>query len=308
MKQFFDDRPLEDLYKALDNFKLFLSKIADIKDSRELFDKIEDYWKKEIGFFMFLTSPAELKTTESFYRIRLDTGDINSQLIQEFGIPPVKSTTAFQRANIPNYPVLYCGISMDVAAFETLHKAEFKEKYFYLSKWSINTNISTYTSHFLFKESLKSDLNENAKSIQHYTDHIFESLPTDQKLSPEQKGFVNAYVKFITNEFLNENNYALSSYVGHKHLYASHNLRSSILYYPSIKKKHFGFNAAINPNFASQYLKLDKVYYCKVLNIDNDTENIEISFLKIGLPNHTQLIWRNLSKNDFEEIKKEYKK
>lgn len=305
MKQFFDGKSLDDLYKALDNFKTYLLSIKDIGDPAERFKKIEDFWKNEIGFFIFLTSPTDLKNTDSFFRIRVDTGDINSQLIQEFGAPPVKATTTFQRANIPYFPVMYCGASMDVAAFESLHRPEFNQKNFYLSKWTIRESISTLTTHFLFKESIKSDLSESAKNIQHYTNHIYETLTVDQEMTPEQKQFFETYIKFTVSEFLNETNYTLSSYIGHSVLYANHNMRSSILYYPSIKKKHFGFNAAINPNFASQHLRLEKIYYCKVLNIDNDKENIEINFIKIGIPNQTQIIWRNLTDKDFEDIKNE---
>lgn len=307
MKQFFEGKSLEELYKALDNFKIYLSIIADIKDPAELFDKIESFWKKEIGFFIFLTAPTtELKTSQSYFRIRIDTGDINSQLIQEFGTPPVKATTAFQRANIPNFPVMYCGASIDVAAFESLHKPEFIDKNFYLSKWAITKNISTATTHFLFKESIKSDLSENAKNIQEHTNRVYDTLTAGESLTPEQKKFINSYVTFIVSEFLNETNYVLSSYIGHSVLYANHNMRSSIIYYPSIKKKHFGFNAAINPNFASQYLKLEKIYYCKVLKIDVEKENIEISFSKIGIPSHSQIIWNNLSALDFQDIKNDY--
>ncbi len=298
IKEIIEEKPLHELYKSLDNFKSTILTLKDIKDSKILFDRIEQFWKKEIGFFIFIIKPTELKTTSAFYRIRIDENNINPHLIQEFGVPPVSISNNYQRANIPKHPVFYSSLSMDVAIFESLHKPEYKNKNFYLSKWILNKDMNILTTQYLFKDSIKSDLKNNSIQIQDATTNLFKGLNNDQK------EFVDKYIEFIVNEFLNENSYALSCYIGHKQLYAEHSMISSILFYPSIKKQHNGINAAMNPNFSNQNLRLEKIYHCKVT--DNTFEEIKVAFLNIGILKENQIIWRNISDDDMIEINKEY--
>ncbi len=305
MKQFFEGKLLEDLYKGLENFKIYISKLNLDDDFNLLFQEIERIWKSEIGFFLLLANETNLNIFDSYYRVRVDTGNINSQLIQEFGVPPVSISKSYKRANVAGFPVFYCSPAIDVAVFETLHDAKFKNAFFYLSKWSTERNLNTLTTHFLFKESLKSELSNDAKNINHHTSKLMEQISSEQRLSKEQQAFIDAYIQFVANEFLNEKNYALSSYVGHSTLYANHNMRSSMLFYPSVKKQHNGLNIAVNPNFAARHLKLDKVYYCKVT--DNSDSNIKINIFQVGVPTDNMLVWSDISEDEVETIRREYK-
>lgn len=82
--------------------------------------------------------------------------------------------------------------------------------------------------------------------------------------------------QYFSRSFVNDNKYSISSYIAHKSIY-DNQFGNTMLMYPSRQMQHSRTNFAFHPNFVDECMKIEKVYFVKMKNIEN-VENIGIQF------------------------------
>ncbi|WP_313103115.1 hypothetical protein [Empedobacter sp.] len=107
-------------------------------------------------------------------------------------------------------------------------------------------------------------------------------------------------MKFIHSEFINDNDYGLSSTLSHDVFYASHTYATDMLIYPSNQSNKLGVNFGIHPNFVDNSMYLHRLYIVEPLNIDIINSKFEITFIKYADVINNRFHWHNFP-NDINE-------
>lgn len=296
MKQFFEGRDITKMYQGLEEFKRLIRELSSKPLAIEMFPEIEKSFKENIGFFPFMIEEYTVERGTSFYRVRIQDGKFSPDTVGSFKAPPAECVTAFQRLTVPQHRVFYTARTMDVAAFETFYgRGNIVGSEFFISEWQPGQDKKTIATTFLFTDNIISDLRSASVPLAQRAAHILKDL------DEQQTTFAVEYLNFITNEFVNPSSYVLSSYTAYNQMYATHQWKTQVFIYPTVKKRHNGINIAFRPDFAENYLAAVRFYHCKVLEITD--VNIEIQFLRFGVPIGDRIEWRGLTDDDMDYIR-----
>jgi hypothetical protein len=292
-------KDLEKLDIGLNKLKNFnwqtINEIDPLKKQVEIERIISEF----IDFLPFIVQILDTYNEGKFYRVRLFKSSIDNSLIQEFGPPPVSECRNYQRANIPMHPVFYCSKDPNTAIVEQFWNRNIFEKCFYLTEWEFYNDRSKINVPFIYQELLIEDYTRFDLGIK--TDKVIAQI--FKNFSKEECNFIKQYILALSAFFLTvDQDYTLSSFLGHKYLYAPHNLRADFITYPSIQKKGHGLNFAFHPNAYFDLLKMNKIYECNLNAFDYENNLIQLSVVAVGVNIKSIIHW----KNEIDENEKLY--
>jgi hypothetical protein len=210
--------------------------------------------------------PEEANHKLNLFRVRPLDEFKNLNLSCEYSYPPIKCCTKIERINFPGHPVFYASAHPIIALTEVI-KDNLKEnacREYCISRWEIRYYKGLKVTPYLFAES-DNTYNDFAKNILEKIPEIYKDRTKDQSEA------VKALLKFYCEKFLEEEDYSISSYLGHNHLYAPSNDRTDIMMYPSVQLKRLRYEAlnyAIHPNVVDERIYITRTYIIKV-NITN---------------------------------------
>lgn len=244
---------------------------------------------KLLPFLIYLANGKSLP--QRFYRLRKQTKSFNESLISEYSYPPNHIVKSIQRANIPYHPVFYCSDNPYTAIKETLkYEATLNTKtFYYMSEWIAKSDQEIRVCPFIFDNvdeanpyKLLSDLNKK---------RVYELLKDEDV--EKIKGFWEV-LKFLSNLFVYENTYVVSSYLAYSNLYAHHIYRPDIFIYPSIQTKRKSVNFAIHPNSIAEKFQLTRIFKLRISEHDQDTNKYTALISWIGQNNNGIINWIQL--------------
>jgi hypothetical protein len=231
---------------------------------------------------------------KQFYRLRRYTSSFNERLISEYSYPPNHVVKSVQRANLPYYPVFYCSDNPDTAIRETV-KNEVKEgeqPVYFMSEWSVRGGAKMNLCPFIFDNvaesnpyRLLSDINKKK---------LAEIMPMH---SEDEMARVFEVFKFLSNLFLYENTYVISSYLAHINLYADHNLKPDVFIYPSVQTKRETVNFALHPNTVAEKLQLQRVFKLIIREYKPGQSRLTVSILSVGHNREGIIYWTDVTQD-----------
>ncbi len=237
-----------------------------------------------------------------FFRARPWDEIIRDELRSEYSYPPISYTTT-KRANLDGHPVFYCAFDPLTAVMEVIQNREKfeenKDRLYCISSWKIKDYRNIKLSSFMGDL----DVGHPFYDFKQFQQNEFKKQLGEEKRNIEQAEIISEIYNFLSNSFLESEDYVISSYFSHKHLYARHSYRTDILIYPSIVIDKRTTNFAINPNFVDERMYLKCVYVLKINAIDYDDGKVsEVKMLpvKIGINKESIIYWREFSKDDIE--------
>ena len=218
-------------------------------------------------------------------------------MFSEHSYSPINVTENIGRCNFPYNPVFYCSNDPITALLEVVRNSDFKNKKYCISSWELVPSKDKIA----FQTFLQSEFNQ----INHFNllkNSLREELKTNfKKISEEQLDAFIEILKYLDNQFLNDNNYSISASLAHQVLYAKHNLRTDILMYPSIQTKTKGVNMAIHPNFVDNKMKIVRFYIVELTKYDNDNGKFTIERDKYGYVDKNVIMWSDAKGERFEK-------
>jgi hypothetical protein len=293
----------EEVKKGIDELLLVdkWDKYKILKNPNFFYNKVNSLFLSKLRFF-----PTIMEYSNSndfpfkFYRLRKEIKGFNPDLISDHSHPPASVMNYHQRANIPNHPVLYCSDNPNTALTEVLKLTGNvnKNEKFYLSEWEIVPDKEIKLSPYFF-----GNLNQNS-FYNKWSDSNFNKL----KITLEKEGIGDSYnsmkhlLTFLSNLFVAENSYVVSSYIAHSHLYAEHTLRSDIFVYPSVQLDRKSVNYAIHPNFACENMRLKRIFQISLDSFEKG-ENISITFHNLGINKNSMIFWNKKISENLDLIK-----
>lgn len=188
--------------------------------------------------------------------------------------PPDKCKVA--RANKKGFPVFYVSETSETAIKES--RCETGDM-IYLSEWEMDIDKKFRVCSFLTAEDMK---NTNIKIASLHRDNYIEAL---NKVSSEDKKKIEIIHEIYSDIFMEEE-YKVSSIVGHYLLCDQNKESVDLLFYPSKANGYRYSNIAIAADFSDRYLKLNKVSKVK---IGTDKSNYEI--IKEGEITNKKIHW-----------------
>ncbi|SFT89070.1 hypothetical protein SAMN04489724_2591 [Algoriphagus locisalis] len=284
------------LIKNWDRFKIN-------EDPEKYLKELDKFLLSKLGFFpRFINKFNFSDFPFKFYRLRKFDRNMNTNLISEYSYPPVEYVKSIQRANLPNYPVFYCTNSPGTAIIETIKNGEgvnFEKDVFFLSEWQINSNAELNVTPFFFESIEKGSIfnfwqNENKRKLK-------------KMLTNFSKDQIDSYLEvlvYLSNLFVFENTYPITSFIAHEHIYAKDKFSSDMFVYPSFQSKMKTVNYAIHPNVVIEHMKLKSVYNIRVNSIDFEKELISYSLIKTGDNLNGKLLWKSIDPKDLKMLEK----
>lgn len=269
-----------------------------MKSSPRRFEKkLHQLFHKHLGTF---PSVIQLGNSDSFpfklYRVRKKTANMNQSLLSEYSHPPVSLCKSYQRANIPYHPVFYCSANPGSALSET-RKDNFKEQTYFLSEWEFRPNEKINICPFVF---------DNFHVESHY-------YPLSEQYLQKARDVVKDYtqseidafeevLKFLSQLFMYENAYVVTSFIAHFNLYANHSNRSDVFMYPCLPSNRKSINFAIHPNAVTQKMVLNKVFQLRIKDLDLVEGNFTISFIDMAKNINGKLVWSPINDDNEEAV------
>ncbi|MBK9274362.1 MAG: RES family NAD+ phosphorylase [Flavobacteriales bacterium] len=197
-----------------------------------------------------------------------------------YGPPPPEGCKVDGRAHIAGYPVFYGAIDQDTAIKEVLRTLgnDHTVTKLYVSKWWATREYNVLE--FLYDDEVLQT--ESAKSINS------RSLARLKEILAELPGSgadLLTVCRFVSKHFLDDN-YTVSSKLSHSVLYSeksaiSEHVEVHGLWYPSVVKKHDGYNVAFTPDFVKESMSLRLVY--EYLVKDNTDKGVRVSIKGVGM-------------------------
>jgi len=227
----------------------------------------------------------KFNTIECFLMIHLFT---------EHSYPPIDKVQ-YGRCNFPGHPVFYGSNNAMTALLEAATYGNYKNRTFCISVWKMdksdkNFNLQTFLQSELhstnyFSELAKAEIEGFNKAI-------------DYNLTKDQEKGLREFLKFLHESFINDKNYAISSVLAHRSIYALHNYATDLLIYPSKQTQLRGVNFAIKPNLVDNEMKIERFYIVKTDNYNSKNGNVKITISKYGRIENNLIFWRNISPED----------
>lgn len=253
---------------------------------------------KLMVYLVYLATDKSLP--KKFYRLRKQTSIFNEKLISEYSYPPNDFVKTIQRANIPYHPVFYCSDNPSTAIMETV-KDEEKVKsdlIYYMSEWETKDEQDIRICPFIFDNVSETNPYKHLSDINRIK--LFETMTG---YSDEEKNAMFEILKFLSNLFLFENTYVVSSYLAYINLYANHNFRPDIFIYPSVQNKRATVNFAIHPNAVIEKLILKRVFKMRLKSFNEITRDFTVSIGWLGQNKNGIIEWQQVN-TDTEDGRK----
>lgn len=284
------------LIKSWDRFKIN-------ENPEKYLKELDEFLLSKLGFFPRFINKFKFENFPyKFYRLRKFDRNMNLSLISEYSYPPVEYVKSIQRANLPNHPVFYCTNSPGTAIIETIKTGEgidFENDVFFLSEWRIDSKKELNVTPFFF-ESIEKDSVFNL--WQEENKRKLNKILT--KYSKEDKNSYLEVLIYLSNLFIFENTYPITSFIAHEHIYSKDKFSTDIFVYPSFQARRKTVNYAIHPNVVIEYMKLESVYNLKINFLDLEKEIISYSLRNVGENLDGKIIWKKLDANDSNLIGK----
>lgn len=234
-----------------------------------------------------------------FFRVRdVDSiSDIN--LIREHSYPPI-NFVGMGRCNFPKHPVFYCSDTPLTALTEVIRNQKvISNKRYCISKWELLSPdeellFQSFLQTKLPKENQYSSVRDNL--IKNINNPFMKSL--NMELDKELEEGLLEYLNFLDTSFITDNNYSLSATLAHRAIYSDHNMRTDILFYPSVQTQSKGVNMALNPNFVENNLKLSRLYIVESLKYNILKDTFELKFFKYAEVERNQIMWKEIMQDD----------
>ncbi len=294
---------LEDVQKGIkelvliekwDNFQIS-------NNPKEFNKRLHELFVKKVGIFPITSTSVDSTTFPfTFYRLRKFDNSMNPALISEYSYPPNHLINTYQRANIPGHPVFYCSNDAPTTIFEVLKNQTIvsHEDTFFLSEWKFKNDVKIRITPYLF-----GNLAPNSP-YKLWTDSSYFQIEKSLKKDfnkVEIEGLKHV-LEFLSNLFVYENTYTVSSFIAHQHLYADFSLRTDVFVYPSIQTDKYSINFAIHPNVVSEKMKLMRVFKFKILDFIAFDNPYKYQFENIAINNDSIIYWRKIETKDHKEL------
>lgn len=282
------------LIEKWDNFQI-------AENPKEFNQRLHELFVKKVGIFPITSTKVSTDNFPfRFYRLRKLDGYMNPKLISEYAYPPNHLTNTYQRANIPGNPVLYCSNDASTTIFEVLkNSSEINpEDTFFLSEWMFKENFNIRITPYLF-----GNLAPNSP-YRLWTDSTYNQIEQLLKrdFSLEQISGFKKVLEYLSNLFVYENTYTVSSFIAHQHLYADLSLRTDLFIYPSIQTNNYSINFAIHPNVVIEKMCLKRVIKFKILDFIDFETPFRYQFDNIGTNKDSIIFWKGIEKVDQEDL------
>jgi len=259
------------------------------------FEKISNEIKKHFGLipsYKFIHQISDVSKIGSVFRAREYNTSFNINLLREYSYTPI-NLTKLNRCNFPQHPVLYSSENPITALFEVLNSNN-SNKIFYISKWDIIPS----SSEMIIESFLSGEIN-NENYFGHINKLLRERLnePFENKLTTNQANGLKLYLQYLQDSFLNDNDYSISAFLAHRSLYAPHNIKTDMIFYPSTKIP-FSINLAFHPNFVEKSMCLSRLYCVKIKDFDKKNGKIDIEYLNFGELERSHIKWIRATESD----------
>lgn len=263
-------------------------------------EMISSILTNEFGILPNILKPFKHKNFPlKFFRVR----DVNSisdiNFIREHSYPPINSV-GMGRCNFPKHPVFYCSEAPLTALTEVIrNQTDINNKRYCISKWGLLSPdeellFQSFLQTKLPKENQYSSLRDNL--IKNINNPFMKSH--NMELDKEQEKGLLEYLNFLDTSFITDNNYSLSATLAHRALYSEHNMRTDILFYPSVQTQYKGVNMALNPNFVENNLKLSRLYIVESPKYSTIKKTFELKFIKYAEVERNQIMWKEIMQVD----------
>lgn len=271
------------------------------RSNKKFLQRLDALFLKNLKLLPTFFTPIDSSSFPfKFYRVRKEDKKFNPSLLSEYSYPPVEFVKNTQRANLPFSPVFYCSDNPAVAIAETV---KFKENvnskdFYYLSEWKLKPGLKIRLTPYLF-----SNLDEDSFYNFWIENNKYQLKKTLQKENLEAR-YESFYkiMEFLSNLFIYENSYVVSSYIAHNHLYAPHSMRTDIFVYPSVQLDKKAVNYAIHPNVVTEKMNLSKIFKLNFDSIDKQ-EGIKYTIKEVGKNNDSIIFWNRDLEQEIENIK-----
>ena len=300
-------------YPTLEQAKKSIDELSKYSWERfELEDNLEEHIEKIrtklfsdgfVGIPSLIQESNESYFPFNFYRVRALDEFSNINLPSEYSYPPRQFCKSVQRVNYPNYPVFYASAKPSTSIIEVIKANHNKnpERKYCISKWKINTCIGLNFAPFVFHDDTEDNpCIEFVKRIYSELPRIFNGLSNDKIEA------IKLRMKYYCQAFLNDDKYAISTYIGHSYIYPSHDKRADIFMYPSVQLDKKSLNFAIHPDCVDERMSLDRVYIGKIDKLDLSSNLYGLSISKYAQVNNGFFDWKEIKLND--ETYKQYLK
>jgi hypothetical protein len=271
-----------------------LRKITENKDFEKLQKELNEFFMNHLKFmaFPFLQMESS-KIFDKVYRIRKHDNSIDTSQISEYSYPPANCIKNFSRANLPYHPVFYCSPDAKTSIIETIRPDTnlTEDNIYLLSEWNFRPNYIFNITPFILGNT--SDSNPFKPLSDLFKNKLIEA---SDKLSDEQIEVVLETIKLFSSLFVKNDNYALTSYIANKYLYANHSFRSDIFIYPSIQTEKHTVNYAISPNTVLEKMQLSRVFSIRMNELQK-TDELHFQFscelIQCAICQNGMLYWQN---------------
>lgn len=199
-----------------------------------------------------------------------------------FSHPPARACRA-GRVNLASHPVLYASMSAVTAMLE-FRKSDNqplkKGDIIYVSDWTIDEAVPGFCSQFVFGDDIS--IGESLKEL---------NLHNRNKVNHSSKPYTGdtqeanwLLLESLSRYFITDENYAVSSFLGHHMLYENRNTswKADLLLYPSVQSKLNSINLAVHPDFVAKHMKLKEVQ--KVIFEGMEDDGAHFALLEVGMP------------------------
>ncbi|MEQ8624617.1 MAG: hypothetical protein RJQ00_07185 [Vicingaceae bacterium] len=230
------------------------------------------------------------------FRVRELSSFTNSNLFVEHSYPPI-GLSDFGRCNLPKSPVFYCSNNPLISLMEVVRDNNYKSKKYCISKWEVLQSEEEYVFQTFLQKKLREDYSYDMfrKSVEERVNEPFEN-----ELNEDRKKGLLELLKYLHSSFIDDNSYAISSFLAHRSMYAPYNYSTDILMYPSIQTQFRGVNMAIHPNFVDNNMKIKRFYVAELENYDSVNGIFKVSISRYGIIDKSVILWKDLDPNDQE--------
>jgi len=232
------------------------------------------------------------------YRVRELSSFSDRNSLDEYSYTPIGLTKTINRCNFPGHPVFYSSSQPMTALCEVVKNDNYEKRKYLISRWSTKNStdrmlLEAFTHGNLPAESI---LNALKDGIQNRIPEIFE-----HQLTEDQVAGLKLYLEFLSDSFINDNDYSLSASLAHRRLYAKpvkNNPKTDILLYPSVQTRYMGINMAIHPNFVDKYIFPDRFFEVEIDAHSKETGEINVSFSQYGEVDKNSVKWTGITPED----------
>ena len=269
------------------------------KTLNEYIKVVSDLITEEFGTLPNLLSilPRE-NFTMSIFRVRPLDSIKNIDLFSQHSYPPM-NVVGFGRCNFPNFPVFYGSNNPLTALLEVARETGGLNKKYCISKWNIESENDIIFQSFIQAKLIEnSDFDELRESQRNRINEPFKG-----KLTQGQCDGIILLLEFLDRCFITDTKYAVSSCLAHRALYSNHNLKTDILMYPSIQTQYTGINLAINPNYADNYMQINRLYIMELVKYNPETRKMKFSMTQYGEVKGNGINWKNINPEDKHYLK-----